>query len=252
MPKDEAQESFKTALTNGEDIFLTVDFLRNADKYDLSFTLGHEVHHIAARHCLRWGKIHTHTKLNPAFTKSMLNIAMDYLCNSTILSIYAKHGNHRNYHASRTRITIQELCDHLSGVKGKGEGPFFWVDDTCLDSTPEEICERLIAVALSNNNPPGGPGLDSQDGHLDEGKEGVSNNAIMRAVEQAKMMGGRSSVPGFVDEMIGQLMDPKITLADYYIAETYRVMSSRCGGTHNDFHRSRRRFATNEVFIPRK
>jgi len=169
-------EEVSTAATDGVTVFWNPDFFMKLDPKARETVLKHELWHVARLHHLRAG-----TKEHKNW-----NIACDFRINNDL---------------------------HNEGSSFKG------IENCCLDHTYDSngiMCEEDIYDLLPPLPPgcDGGGGFGDGQGDLMPQTDTKINqqviNAVVKAVQQAKLAGQAVTIPGDIEETLKRFLEPQI------------------------------------------
>lgn len=172
--------STKTAATDGITLWWNPDFFMGCTPEVRATVLKHELWHVARMHMLRQG-----TRMQREW-----NQACDYRINNDLEN-------------SKNSFQGVEKCykDHAFDRMGKGL------------MAEEDIYELIIANKVPPPPDTGsfGGGEDDQDLiPLSKTQEQQVINAVVQAVQQAKLAGKPGSIPGDVEQLLTHFLDPVI------------------------------------------
>lgn len=142
----------ETALTDGEKIVISPDFMETLDDKELTFIILHEVMHMALNHC------HRNVEGVDPFAK---NIAADIIVNSNIL---------QGYNMDLSRITLKEYGESMHQYDGK-EGYEYDLETLCRLMN-EEMADDAADSGEKDGNGEG----DGESGEDDNGEGGEDND----------------------------------------------------------------------------
>jgi len=265
--------NWDTAATDGKKCFWHPDFLERLHLHEIPVVLQHESIHIMCRHVARSvGKDH-----------ELWAYVIEFCTNSQIESDYRKS---KRYSKSQEKhalwqgnlgkpINIDTFIRILEGKRAWPGGRSCFVDINAYHQTPEQLYKKLKPIwdksqvrckecssltnirnqfdKKSSNNSCPTCGSDKgdmapMDGHI---KPKVSKQEtieeLVGAAERAKNI-ERGSVPAYVEELIHNLINPSVNLADEIRMSCMR--ESQNDGMKNDWKRPRRRFLSIGQYMP--
>lgn len=142
----------ETALTDGEKIVFSPDFMETLDDKELTFIILHEVMHMALNHC------HRNVEGIDHFVQ---NVAADIIVNSNIL---------QGYNMDLSWITLKEYGESMHRFKGK-EGYEYDLETLCRLMN-EEMADDAADSGEKDGNGEG----DGESGEDDNGEGGEDND----------------------------------------------------------------------------
>jgi predicted metal-dependent peptidase len=175
-------EKYKTAATNGRDIFYNPSFVESLTDSELQFLIGHELLHAVYDHIPRTGER----------DQMIANIAQDFVVNADLIT----HG------------IGDFIKSGLYDPKYKGWTFEEVYDDLMSDPNMQQLSElrKELAGKLLDEHVDGA----SEDG-LSEEEQIEAGQAMQAAViEAAKSAAGSGNVPSSVDRFVKDLVEPKI------------------------------------------
>jgi predicted metal-dependent peptidase len=165
-------DQFPTAATNGTDLWVNPEFVKDMPVEEITFVLIHEVMHVVYEHMNRMQ--------DHGLDQHVWNAAGDYLINGELVHLGYSMPQEGLYDASFRGKSTKEIYDILM-AEGRVSAP------QMLDLVP-------------------GP-TDGKS--AEEHKEAVINN-IMKAATQAQIEGDAGSIPGHIQRIIEKLANPKL------------------------------------------
>jgi predicted metal-dependent peptidase len=249
-----------TAATNGLEFMWHPDGIRKlAGLRQVTIRLKHEILHIALDHCSR-GRLRSKVHW-------LWNYAVDYAANTII-----EHAWRQQHHNSSSEydpfnhplwngglgvpVTLEEfkwlLVNDIEKIDPKKKDQLCRVVDMSLyGRSAESIYRELIEFLIDHDKDPRDVieiaiDLDTIDHLPAEIDKKQLMRQLTRAIAAAQQM--RGTVPGYVDEVLGELSDPQTCFEDYLDAAVKRIKHDN--GLRTDYTRFRRRFISQGFYLP--
>ena len=229
---DEPIFSVPTAGTTGKMIYWNPVFVNEHDLFGLRFFMGHEALH-------SW---YFHTKRRGSRNPKLWNIAIDYIVNQVLMDDLTSRGCNPD---EKLKASMGQFCSlkHLEDMIVNKKIPqelgdhWFYGDSKIAANlrTPEKLYDYIHALLKDNNYLPDDLEENCLDSHMPiEETEKETIKRMLYASQCAKQMAG--SVPGGLEEELGELIKPKIRWQDSINLKINNVFQNK-----NDWTRFRSR-----------
>jgi predicted metal-dependent peptidase len=193
-----------TAATDGRKFYYNPAFIAELDAKENVFLVAHEIGHCMYEHFLR-GK---------GFDPQMFNIAGDYVINNTLdTELVNKGGDY-----ARVITYVKPYLNHK--YDGWATEEVYWdlMEQKENGGNPEDEGELIDVHIDPNGNVPGDddgdgvevPGMAGRPGPLSDEEESQLKNEMSAAILQAAESAGAGNVPGDIQRMIKELVEPQM------------------------------------------